>query len=141
MWQVEVGRGYHNHEATADMSGFPSARKFTDQARQVIRQMSKAGAAPKFILTTLRQQDPKINLTSKDISNAKARLRQEDLNGRTPLETQLDELQEKEVMHDYAKDDEGRITHLFFAPPSAVDRTREFPDVVLMDSTYKTNRR
>ena len=102
--------------------------------------MSKAGAAPKGFLTTLRQQDPQINLTRKDISNAKSRLRQEDLNGRTPLEAMLDEPQEKEVIHDYAKDDEGRITHLFFAPPSAVDRSRESPDVVLLDATYKTNR-
>ena len=81
-----------------------------------------------------------MNLTSKEISNAKARLRQEDLNCRTPLEALLDELQVKEVMHDYAKDDEGRIKHLFFAPPSAVDRSRESPDVVLLDATYKTNR-
>ena len=69
--------------------------------------MSKAGAAPKIILTTLRQQDLQNNLTSKDISNAEARLRQECLNGRTPLEALLDKLQEKEVMHDYAKDDKG----------------------------------
>ena len=102
--------------------------------------MSKAGAAPKIILTTLRQQDLQNNLTSKDISNAKARVRQEDSNGRTPLEALLDELQEKEVMHDYTKDDEDRITHLFFAPPSAADRARGFLDVVLMDSAYNTKR-
>uniref|UniRef100_A0AAV1SZG5 MULE transposase domain-containing protein n=1 Tax=Peronospora matthiolae TaxID=2874970 RepID=A0AAV1SZG5_9STRA len=102
--------------------------------------MFKSSAAPKVILTTLRQQDPQIYLTSKDISNVKARLLREDLNDRTPLEALLDELQEKEVMHDYAKDDEGRITHPFFATPSAVDRAREFPDVVSMDFTYKTNR-
>uniref|UniRef100_A0AAV1VIT8 Uncharacterized protein n=1 Tax=Peronospora matthiolae TaxID=2874970 RepID=A0AAV1VIT8_9STRA len=81
-----------------------------------------------------------MNLTSKDIFNAKALLRQEDLNSRKPLESVLEELQEKGVVHDYAKDDEGPITHLFFATPGAVDRVREFPDVALMDFTYKTIR-
>ncbi|KAJ3275969.1 hypothetical protein HK104_003806, partial [Borealophlyctis nickersoniae] len=66
------------------MSAFPAARKVTPDELELIRQMSKAGSAPKTILATLRQQNPQTHVISRDISNIKARLRGEERNGRTP---------------------------------------------------------
>ncbi|KAI9923041.1 hypothetical protein PsorP6_001352 [Peronosclerospora sorghi] len=67
-------------------------------------------------------------------------MRNEELNGRTPLEMLLDELRENNVLHAHERDGDGRIKRVFFAPPKSVQMAKENPDVVLMDSTYKTNR-
>ncbi|KAI9921494.1 hypothetical protein PsorP6_002302 [Peronosclerospora sorghi] len=56
------------------------------------------------------------------------------------LEVLLDNLQSAHIPHAYRRDLEWRITHRFSAPPPALELLREFPHVVIMDSTYKTNR-
>lgn len=139
-WTVEVVDASHNHDAAVTMSAYSSARKLSDVKCQTIKEMSDSGASPKVILATLRQQDENCPLILKDIYNEKARLRNDNLQGRTPLESLLDELCVQNIFHAVQQDVDGRVTHLFFAPPTAIRLAREFPHVILMDSTYKTNR-
>ena len=76
--------------------------------------MAREGASP--ILATVFQSDPNCSLISRDIYNAKAMIREEQLAGRTPMEMLLDEIQANKILHAYDRDDQGRITKLFFAP-------------------------
>src|SRR4051812_7848378 len=98
------------------MAAYPSARILTPDDISIIEQISRAGTSPKIILSTLQQANPNILTTAQDIYNMKKTLRIKDLCGCTPLEILLDELEEKGIMHNYKKDMEGHITHLFFAP-------------------------
>ena len=43
------------------------------------------------------------------------------------------------MTHDCKTDERGQITHLFFANSGSLDLLKAFPDVLLMDCTYKTN--
>ena len=54
-------------------------------------------------------------MTAQDIYNVKKASRIKDLCGHTPLETLLDELEEKGVMYDYKKDIQGHNTSFFCA--------------------------
>jgi hypothetical protein len=139
-WKVVVEEDKHNHDVVPDLSMYPEARTLSHEDQKTIERMSNAGAAPKVILATLRQEHPATLLIAKDIYNAKAQLRNKALNGRTPLEMLLDDLKKEDVIHAHEHDDHGRITRFFFAPTKAVQLLRDFPHVVLMDSTYKTNR-
>ena len=89
---------------------------------------------------TVLQSDTNCNLIPRDIYNAKAMVREEQLAGRTPMEMLLDELQANNILSAYDRDDQGRITKLFFAPSLCVQPAREFPHVIIMDCTYEVNR-
>ncbi|BBN09862.1 hypothetical protein Mp_4g23330 [Marchantia polymorpha subsp. ruderalis] len=139
-WRLELENGEHNHPAATDISAYPAARRLKGDEQQTIWEISDAGADPKVILATVRQRNPKCELIVKDIYNHKAQLRNVNLNGRTPLEKLLDDMQSDGVLHVYERDAEGRITRLFFALPLCVALAREFYHVLLMDATYKTNK-
>ena len=123
-----------------NVSFYPTARKIGPQNAMKIGAMARAGAAPKVILATALQSDPNCNLIPKDLYNALAMVREEQLAGRTPMEMLLNELQVNNILHTYDRDDQGRITKLFFAPSLCVQPAREFPHVIIMDCTYEVNR-
>lgn len=139
-WTIEIKHNSHNHERSSNIAAYPSARTLAPDDISTIERISRAGAAPKVLLSTLRQANPNILMIAQDIYNVKKTLRMRNLCGCTPLEALLDELEAKGVMHDYKKDMQGHITHLFFAPTTSITLAREFRGVLLMDSTYKTNR-
>jgi hypothetical protein len=104
--------------------------------------MDRGGAPPRVILSTLKASDPSNLSTSQDIYNIKKRKRINLLQGRTSLEALLDTLQTTDVFHQYVQNDDGQLLRLFFAPTVCVSAAEEFgtTDILLMDSTYNTNR-
>lgn len=52
----------------------------------------------------------------------------------------LHELETNSYEFNYQLDEEGRITLLLFAHPESLILLKRYPEVLLMDSTYKTNR-
>ncbi len=143
-WSVEVLISVHNHDPS-DPTAYHSARQLTTEEKTVVKGMTKSGAAPKIILATLNDAraisgDRKAAVIGQDIYNVKKRQRLEELQGRTPVEALLDQLQEKEIWHQKQTDSEGRITHLIFIPRETSQLLLEYHSVLLMDCTYKTNR-
>jgi len=112
----------------------------TTEELHLLEDMSKAGATPKVILATLHRRNSESLLVAPDIYNARKKIRTQELNGRTPIEALLDEFEVNGVRHALKVNEEGHISHLFFAFLAAVELLQEFPGVLLMDSTYKTNR-
>jgi len=140
-WTINITDDTHNHETSLDdLSSFPSVRQMTTEESHLLKDMSKAGSTPRVILSTLRLRNPDSLLVSDDVYNARKKIRMQELNGRTPIEALLDEFEVNNVRNALKRDEEERITHLFFAFPTAVELLQEFPGVLLMDSTYKTNR-
>ena len=137
MWLLINGK--HNHEGAMNVSFYPTARKIGPQNAMKIGAMARAGAAPKVILATALQSDPNCNLIPKDVYNALAMVREEQLAGRTPMEMLLNELQVNNILHTYDRDDQGRITKLFLHQVM-LPTCKIFPHVMIMDCTYKANR-
>ena len=103
-----------------------------------IRDLTKVGLNPKHIHAAILQNNPQSIISQQDVYNQRLYHRGEYLNGRTPLEALLDELNEGWVTQ-YMQVD-GRLRSLFFASQEQVELMRYYPDIVLMDSTYKSNR-
>ncbi|CAG8678443.1 967_t:CDS:2, partial [Scutellospora calospora] len=122
------------------MSGHPIVRRLTEQQMESVKAMTIAGSQPKAIVTTLRQSDPSVLVTNSDIYNARARLRQQNLAGRTPIQALVDELQNGNFLYEYECDDTGSVTYLFFSHNDSISLTRQYPFVLLMNCTYKTNK-
>uniref|UniRef100_M4C2S6 Uncharacterized protein n=1 Tax=Hyaloperonospora arabidopsidis (strain Emoy2) TaxID=559515 RepID=M4C2S6_HYAAE len=136
-WSVVVENVEHIHEGALDVSAYPTAWKIGPQTAKTIGAMARSGAAPKVILATVLQSDPNCNLIPRDVFNANAMVREEQLAGRTPMLP--DELQTNNILHAYDRDDQGRITKLFLHQVM-LPTCKTFPHVMIMDCTYKANR-
>lgn len=77
MWSLTTVNGEHNHEASDDMRVHPSLRRLNDQARDRIRGLTEEGASPAKILQVLQEEQPDIQLLSRDIYNARKKIREE----------------------------------------------------------------
>ncbi|CAG8502740.1 2637_t:CDS:2, partial [Scutellospora calospora] len=105
-----------------------------------VQEMSTAGIHPREILSTLRQSNPNNFAISKTIYNARDKIRHDNLQGRTPIQALLDELVEENIEHYYQYNQNGNLTHLFFAHPKSIILTKTYNSILLMDCTYKTNK-
>ena len=59
------------HDPAEVHSAYAANRVIRPQQRRQVIKMTKSGATPRVVLATLRQNDPKCNLISKYIYNAK----------------------------------------------------------------------
>ena len=77
-------------------------------------------------------------------SDHRARLRRQHLAGRLPIEALLEDLEASEYWITRARistiNNRNHLQSLFFASRPAIELCRSFPDLLLMDCTYRTNR-
>ncbi|XP_052123530.1 uncharacterized protein LOC113213580, partial [Frankliniella occidentalis] len=142
----------HNHDCNeVTVSGYPESRRLSDSSKANVLEYSKLKAKPTLVKPLLRQSEGlnKIIL-SRDISNvrlvvstkAKLLLR----NGRSDEQMLIDKLAEV-----HAKDPNA-VSHIEFDPVSKEvifillqtsemrEMLKQFPEVILMDITYKINK-
>lgn len=60
LWVVELKDYSQNHKPSDDISGHPLYHRLSSDDKEVVEQMSKSGASPRQILSTLRKKDIQI---------------------------------------------------------------------------------
>ncbi|XP_077223979.1 protein FAR1-RELATED SEQUENCE 5-like [Tasmannia lanceolata] len=140
IWWVVLKNISHNHVSLSDMSGHPSCRQFSKEEIEQIKEMTIAGIPPRQILTSLQQSNQNLQAIARTLYNAKAKIRNESLLGRTPIQALFEDIGQGGFIYDFKHDKSGHLTHLFFAHPLSVALTNSYSYVFLMDCTYKTNR-
>jgi hypothetical protein len=146
-FELKVINPSHNHEPYEDVLGdtftgyHSTLRRRDPEIMAKIAHMRKANVSPRIMLTTLHLEFPGCKITTKDIYNEILKLRKEQLAGLSPIEALLSTLQEDSNWHvEYEVNDESTLTHLFFAYRPGTKLYHAFPDLLLLDCTYKTNR-
>lgn len=91
-------------------------------------------------MSALRQEQPDIQIVSHDIYNARKHQKQVALGGSTPAQALVKALEHSSYYHQLKTDEYGCLTHVFFAHPKSLLQLKSYPDVLLLDCTYKTNR-
>ncbi|CAG8580965.1 4956_t:CDS:2, partial [Scutellospora calospora] len=109
LWHLEVHNATYNHDPSNDMSGHPIVRQLTEEQKESVAIMTTSGSRPHEIISTLQQND----LSTLVIS--------------------IDELQGGDFLYKYKCDNNGSVTHLFFAHKESVSLSRQYPTVILMD--------
>jgi len=142
-WYLEVIRnGSHNHTPTL-ASAHPALRRLamTEEVRESISSLTKAGVRPTQVLTHLRlganQENP--FFTRHDVYNVKDQQRRQALGVLSPVQALLQNLERDSWFWQYEKDELDRITKLFFSRSSCRDMLTRNSEVLIMDCTYKTN--
>ena len=141
LWDVEVENGEHNHPASSNPSQHPCHRKLTDEEKSLIESLTRSHVPPKNILLNLLQQNPDTAVVSQDIRNERKRLRKERLSGKGPAEALLDMMEDSGYYGYCVEKDPGsnRMTKLFFAHFKGIELAQAFPEVLLINCTYRTN--
>ena len=138
IWLLTIRSDIHNHEPSYAPIAHPTHRALTDSSKEKISHMSKAGIPPRQIVSTLRSEG--VQIKAKDVYNARMQIRAANLGARSPIEAMVDELKVSNYTFSYKQDSEARITHIFFAHPQSLKLLKNYPDVLLLDCTYKTTR-
>lgn len=140
-WMLEVICGLHNHPASQHLEGHSYAGRLSAQETDTLVDLSKSMIKPKEILVTLKRQNALNVSTMKTIYNARQRHKTTEKAGRSQMQFLFDKLQEyKYITWHRSHDATDIVMDLFWAHLSSVDLLRLFPQVLIMDSTYKMNR-
>lgn len=139
VWTFKIRNPAHNHLPSIHPIAHPMHRRLPSELVTQVKTMSASGIAPREIVTTL-QQTSDYPVLGRDISNVRQKLRLESLGGKSPIEGLIALLSESNWTWEYRTDGIGRITHLFFAHPRSIELLQQYPEVLLLDCTYKTNK-
>ncbi|KAI8536448.1 hypothetical protein RHMOL_Rhmol10G0257800 [Rhododendron molle] len=83
VWILTVKNGEHNHEPLNDMSEHPYSRRFTEEEVRQIKLMTEAGIKPRQVLNALKQSNPELQSTPRNLYNLKAKIRQGNFEDKT----------------------------------------------------------
>ena len=142
-WSISIKNPDHNHPPTI-AGAHPTHRKtaMTAEIKQTILHQIKIHSTAKQILSSLRLNGNSNNplLKPKDIYNQQANHRSEKLGPLTPIQSLMRELHHHENWWmAYGADHANQIERLFFVKTTSYKVLKQNHEVLLMDSTYKTN--
>ncbi|MBW0484262.1 hypothetical protein O181_023977 [Austropuccinia psidii MF-1] len=140
-WTLKVKNTENRHYATENIMAHPALRKFNEQEKSQISQMSESLIIPRQLqakLCSQRESDRPVILQG--IYNKFKKIKIDKMQGRRPIHALIDTLKEENFVWSSARDSEGHITALFLTHPLSIKLLHGFPHVILMDGAYKTNK-
>ena len=140
-WQLQAQDLTHNHRLSDTPAQHTTYRKPTETEKQHIQDLTRAGVAPKLIANYLHQQNLETHVACREVYNARAAIRKAQLQGLTPIEALIQDFQAKsqEWSVSYTTDPDGYV-NFFFARTRSIQLAQAYPEVILIDATYHTNR-
>ena len=138
------GSYLHNHKAIAAI-GLPGHRRRarTEQVKARIASGAASSIQASQILASIRseQDTEQMLITRRDVDNELARLRKEMVGTQTAVEAMFNEMKKLGFHFRYSvNEDDNSLERLFLIHPKSLELLRRYPDVLLIDCTYKTNK-
>jgi hypothetical protein len=103
-WAVRIHNPTRNHEPSNDPSEHSQYRQPTAEEKTTIQSLHALGVAPRFIVSTLLEQNPETAVTTREVYNEIAKAKRERLNGLTPIGALIMELGNDTWALDYSTD-------------------------------------
>ncbi|XP_057432505.1 uncharacterized protein LOC130725276 [Lotus japonicus] len=140
-WKVIVHSGIHNHDSAETLQGHSFVGRLNPDEKVMVGSMIEKRVKPSDMLIALREKNPN-NLTRiKQIYNEKQAYNRIKRGPFSEIQHLMKLLEgDKYAYWSRVEGGSNVIKSLFFAHPDSIHLFNEFPTVVLMDSTYKTNR-
>ena len=127
----------HNHEPSTHPIAHPIHRNLSGGTSQ-LPTFSNAGLAPKDIQTLVRQSGSLA--TRQDIYNRIANVRRDACEGQSPIQALANQLDKEGFWSRIQFAPDGRVTTVLFAHPDSICYLQVYPEALLLDCTYKTNK-
>lgn len=129
----------HNHEPSWDPTAHPIHRTLSKEGASQVATLTNAGIAPKGIRTYIRQNTSSI-ATQQDIYNRIADARREACEGQSSINALANQLFKEGFWSQFQTGSDDRVKAVLFAHPDSVVYLQSYPDVLILDCTYKTNK-
>ena len=126
----------HNHEPSLHPSAHPVQRQLSHTLE--LKNLSNAGVAPKELQTVVRQSGSLA--TRKDICNRIAEVRRDSRQGESPIHALANQLEREGFWSRLQYGPDRHVTAVLFANPDSLIYLRAYPEILLLDCTYKTNK-
>ncbi|MBW0588919.1 hypothetical protein O181_128634 [Austropuccinia psidii MF-1] len=117
-WTLKVKNTEHRHDATENIMAHPALRKFNEQEKYQIAQMSESLIILRQLqakLCSQRESDRPVILQG--TYNQFKKIKKDKLQGRRPIHALIDTLKEENFVWSSARDAEGHITALVLTHP------------------------
>ncbi|KAK6850577.1 transposase-like protein [Apiospora arundinis] len=101
--------------------------------------LTNAGVAPKEIRTYIRQNTTSI-ATQQDVYNRIADARREMCEGQSTINALANQLDREGFWSRVQLDPDNRVKAILFAHPESLAYLQAYPDTIILDCTYKTNK-
>ena len=129
----------HNHEPSQHLSAHPAHRILSEEDKSKVASLSEAGIAPRDIRTYIRQNSNTI-ATQQDIYNRIADAKRDVCEGQSTIQAFANQLDREGFWSRVQYAPNGQVTAVLFAHPDSLAYLQAYPDTLLPDYTYKTNR-
>lgn len=140
-WSLSVVNGKHNHDFEPKLEGHLVVGRLTDEEKLIVSDLTKSMVEPRNIMTHLKQKNPDSVTTMKQVYNVRERLKKDIRGPRSEIQQLMKMLVGKKYFFKTRNEDGcDSISDIFWAHPESVKLFNTFPTVLLLDSTYKTNR-
>ena len=129
----------HNHEPSIDPVAHPTHRHLSGPEVSTVRQLSSAGIGAKEIRSYLLMTS-KTLATQRDIYNYIAEGKRALAKGQSNIHALTDQLESEGFWNQIRLDESGRVTAVLFAHPKSLGYLKSYPEVLVLDCTYKINK-
>ena len=139
-WWISMLCVMHNHDLEENFQGHLLAGRLSVEEKKKVIDMTKSLAVPRNILTNLKQNNKESVTTIKQVYNMRTRWRKGQRGDMTELQYLISKLVEHQyVNYTRCNSEETTFENIFFAHPESIKLLNNFPTVLVMDPTYKTN--
>jgi len=138
---LKVICGLHNHDLAETLVGHPYAGRLKPDEHALVVDMTKSLMKPSNILLTLKENNKDNVTTIKQLYNARYTYKRSVRGSRTELQQLMMLLERDQYIHwSRCYQDSEVVSDVFWTHPDSVKLLNAFSIVLLMDSTYKTNK-
>ncbi|KAI5653882.1 hypothetical protein M9H77_31069 [Catharanthus roseus] len=140
-WQLFVHNGRHNHKIAVYNHSHAQAARFTEEQLHQIEQFRKSHVPPRKILRFLREQEVGCVVSNQKIYNVVAKIKKNRMQGRNTVEEVLClSAQRGYTVFHKNREESNVLSDIVVAHPTSIAMIRTWPYVLIMDTTYKTNK-
>ena len=137
MWGLLVKCGFHNHETAKYLEGHEYPSRLKPVEKQFVIEMA-GSTKPREILNVLKERDSANTTGIQSIYNTIYRHKEVKRGGLNPIQHVLDQLISKRYLHAFMTKT-NEITDILWVHPKSLELFINFPTVLIIDATYKTN--
>nr|KAJ0210928.1 hypothetical protein LSAT_V11C400197040 [Lactuca sativa] len=139
-WTLSVICDDHNHPPAQHMEGHPFIRRLSVDETRLVEDLTRKNLPPRDILSTLKGQNENNVSVIQTVYNAQQKIRRQEQAGKTPMQVLMSILHTNNYLYKFTTGDSNELENLFFVHPTSWKIWRAFPHVLMIDTTYKTNK-
>jgi len=140
-WVLKVVCGLHNHELANTLVGHPYAGRLQLDEHALVVDMTKSRVKPKNILLTLKEKNEDNVMILKKLYNTIYTYKRSVGGSRTEMQQLMMLLERDKYIYWHRVHESSRVvSDIFWTQPDSLKLLNVFSNVLLMDTTFKTNK-